>query len=79
MIYLAEATGTQILARGAGIAMSALGAIFLIFFLVMRGVVGEELEQGNLEAAAKVKRNVLIALSIGCLLLGSGAALYFGS
>ncbi|MFJ9176747.1 hypothetical protein [Streptomyces sp. NPDC102360] len=77
MIHLAEATDMQILARLIGVVMSALGAILLIFFLLMRGVVGEEREAGNFEAAAKVKRNVLITLGLGLLLLGGGAAVYF--
>ncbi|MEW2487211.1 hypothetical protein [Streptomyces sp. NPDC048411] len=79
MTQLADATGMQILARGAGVIMSALGAIFIIFFLVMRGAVDEEREKGDLEAAARVKRNVLITLGIGALLLGGGASLYFFS
>ncbi|HEY9330119.1 MAG TPA: hypothetical protein VIS09_18090 [Streptomyces sp.] len=79
MVHLAEATDMQIAARLAGVLMSALGAIFLLFFIVMRGVVGEEREKGDLEAAAKVKRNVLVSLGLGVLLLCGGAALYFSS
>ncbi|MFH9429265.1 hypothetical protein ACH4JZ_13395 [Streptomyces sp. NPDC017615] len=79
MVHLAEATEMQIVARLAGVLMSALGATFFLVFLVMRGVDGEARERGDLEVAARVKRNVLITLGLGVLLLGGGAALYFSS
>ncbi|MFC9462812.1 hypothetical protein ACFWN5_19380 [Streptomyces sp. NPDC058430] len=79
MVHLAEATDMQIVARLAGVLMSALGAIFLLFFIVMRGAVGDHREKGDLETVAQVKRNVLIILGLGVFLLGGGAALYFSS
>ncbi|WP_306318395.1 MULTISPECIES: hypothetical protein [unclassified Streptomyces] len=77
MFRLAEATDMQILARLAGVVMSAFGAIMIIFAAIISGAVRQDREEGKFEAAAKVKRNVLIILGLGIVVLGGGAALYF--
>ncbi|MET8682758.1 hypothetical protein ABZV77_00910 [Streptomyces sp. NPDC004732] len=80
MVHLvAEATETQLWARVAGIVMSALGWFLLIVALLVPKAVREEREDGNLEAASKVRRNGLIVAGLGCLLSGGGAALYFAN
>ncbi|MEV0494782.1 hypothetical protein [Streptomyces atratus] len=77
MIGATDVTEAQILARAVGVLLSAGGAICLLFFFLMFGVVREEREKGNLEAASRVRRNVFITLSLGMLSIASGAALYF--
>ncbi|WP_330458680.1 hypothetical protein OIB37_18350 [Streptomyces sp. NBC_00820] len=79
MVFLAEATGVQILARAVGVGMSAVGALCLFLALLLPKAIDEERSEGNLEAASRIKRNALIILGLGVLLLGGGAALCFGS
>ncbi|MEU6393978.1 hypothetical protein [Streptomyces sp. NPDC046939] len=76
---VAEVAEMQVLARAAGIGMSALGVILLIVSLLVPKVVREERAKGDLQAASKVRRNGLIVAGLGCLLWGGGVALYFGN
>ncbi|MGW1005457.1 hypothetical protein [Streptomyces sp. NPDC002520] len=77
MAYLAEASDMQILARFIGVVLTGLGPIFLLFAVLVPKVVREEREGGNLETAARVKKNGLVAAALGFLLITAGAFLYF--
>ncbi|MFI6059125.1 hypothetical protein [Streptomyces sp. NPDC051286] len=79
MIYLAEASDMQILARFIGVTLTGIGPIGIILAVLTPKVVREEREKGNLETAAKVRRSGWGAATIGISLIGIGACLYFFS
>lgn len=77
MVYLAEVSDMQILARFVGVILTGIGPIALILAALVPKVVREEREQGNLETATRVRRNGWVAASVGIFLMAAGASLYF--